>query len=44
MAKKQLIVKDFEEILERSVTKFGNGSHIILPQKHTGKKAIIIIK
>lgn len=44
MARKQLIIKNFEEVLERDVTSFGNSSHTILPQKHAGKKAIIIIK
>lgn len=44
MAKKEIIVKDFEEVLERDITSFGNGSHVILPQKHKNKKAIIIIK
>lgn len=34
----------FEEILERNVSQFGTGGHIIVPQKHIGKKVIIIIK
>jgi len=33
-----------DEIIQREVKKFGNASHIILPQKHEGKKATIIIK
>lgn len=44
MVRKQIIAKDFKEVLERNVTKFGNGSHVILPQKHAGKKAIVIIE
>jgi len=32
------------EVLEREVTKFGTGAHIIVPRKHIGKKAKIIIK
>lgn len=31
------------EMLEREVTKYGTGAHIVVPQKHLGKKAIIII-
>ncbi len=42
--KKQININDFTEVLERDVSKFGNGSHVILPLKHAGKKAIIIIK
>lgn len=44
MTRKQIVVKDFEEQLERDVSKFGNSSHIILPKEHEGKKAIVIIK
>lgn len=44
MAKTEIKVRYFEEVLERDITNFGNGSHIILPQKHAGKKAIIIVK
>ncbi len=33
-----------DEILERTVTKFGNSGHIPIPSKHIGKKAKIIIK
>ena len=33
-----------DEIIQREVKEFGNASHIILPQKHKGKKATIIIK
>ncbi|MBT4165795.1 DUF2080 family transposase-associated protein [archaeon] len=32
-----------DEMIERDIRKFGNASHVILPQKHEGKKAIIII-
>jgi putative transposon-encoded protein len=32
-----------KEVLEREVTQFGTGAHIIVPQKHLGKKAKIII-
>jgi len=31
------------EILDREVTQFGTGAHIVIPQKHLGKKAIIIL-
>lgn len=46
MVKKTIQVKleEGDEVIEREVKKFGNGSHIILPQKHgEGKKAIIIL-
>ena len=32
-----------EEVLEREITEFGTGAHIIVPRKHIGKKARIII-
>jgi len=34
---------DIEEILDKKIAKFGSGSHIILPAKHKGKKAKVII-
>ena len=42
----KLKLKDIniEEVLERDVSDFGTGAHIIVPQKHTGKKSIVIIK
>jgi putative transposon-encoded protein len=39
----ELIVNEGDEMIERDIKKFGNASHIILPQKHIGKKATIII-
>lgn len=46
MAKRKITIElnTDDEIIEREVKKFGNASHIILPQKHEGKKATIIIK
>ena len=32
-----------KEILERKVEKFGSGAHVIVPLKHRGKKAKIVI-
>ena len=32
------------EVLEREVATFGTGCHIIVPQKHKNKKAVVIIK
>ena len=32
-----------KEVLERKIVKFGTGSHIIVPQKHNGKKVFIIV-
>jgi putative transposon-encoded protein len=34
---------DVEEILDKKASAFGSGSHIILPLKHKGKKAKVII-
>ncbi len=44
MRKLQLELNEDDEVLEREVTKFGNASHLILPTKHRGKKAKIIVK
>lgn len=47
MEKKDIILKlknvAILEVLEREISTFGSGSHIIVPQKHRGKKAIVII-
>ena len=44
MAKKiQIELEEGDEVLERKITKFGNSSHAILPEKHSGKIAKIII-
>lgn len=40
----QVELEKGDEIIERDIKQFGNASHIILPQKHKGKKATIIIK
>lgn len=42
--KVEVELNDDDEIIQREVKEFGNASHIILPQKHKGKKATIIIK
>jgi len=34
---------DIEEILDKKISAFGSGSHIILPAKHKGKKAKVIV-
>jgi len=34
---------DIEEILDKDISSFGSGSHIILPAKHKGKKAKVIV-
>ena len=38
----KLIDKPIIEILEREVTRYGTGAHIVVPQKHLGKRVIII--
>lgn len=44
MAKKiQIELEKGDEVLERKITKFSNSSHIILPAKHEGRTAKIII-
>jgi len=42
----RLKLKDIsiEETLERQIVNFGKSSHVILPQKHRGKQAVIIVK
>lgn len=46
MKKRKLEIEldEDDEIIQREVRVFGNASHIILPKKHGGKKATIIIK
>ena len=43
MQKKKITIEDFEESLEREVKKIGNASHVVLPKKHLGKKANVVI-
>lgn len=33
-----------QEVLEKDVSEFGNSGHVIIGQKHIGKKCIVIIK
>jgi len=42
--KKEIKIRDFEEVIENKITKFGTGAHVTVPQKHIGKKATIIIE
>jgi len=39
----QKFLSGYEEILQREVTEFGTGSHVIVPQKHIGKKVTLLI-
>ncbi len=41
--KLEVELNEDDEIIQREVKVFGNASHLILPQKHKGKKATIII-
>lgn len=34
---------DIEEILDKKISSFGSGAHIILSAKHKGKKAKVIV-
>jgi len=37
-------LEDGDEVIEREIKKFGgNAGHIILPSKHVGKKAFIVV-
>jgi putative transposon-encoded protein len=43
---KEIILKleEGDEVIEREVKKFGgNAGHIIIPAKHVGKKAFIVL-
>jgi putative transposon-encoded protein len=43
-SKKEIIIKfSGSEILERTASKFGTGTHVIIPKEHAGKKVKIII-
>ena len=48
MKKQDVILKlkdiTVAEVLEREISTFGTGCHVIVPQKHRGKKAIVIIR
>ncbi len=44
LRKLEVELDEDDEIIQREVKDFGNASHIVLPQKHRGKKATIIIK
>jgi len=41
--KYELIIKNFEEIISRTVTSNGTGAHISVPRELLGKKVKIII-
>ena len=43
---KNKIIIEFKgsEILERKVSKFGTGAHVIISKEHSGKKVKIIIE
>lgn len=34
---------DISEILDKKISSFGSGAHIIVPMKHKGKKAKVIV-
>lgn len=41
---KEIIIRfEDSEILERRISKFGTGAHIIVPKEHAGKRVKIII-
>jgi len=39
----EIELEEDDEILSRTIKKVGGASHIILPQKHIGKTATVII-
>lgn len=43
--KSEIIIKlSNSEIIEREVTNFGTGAHIIVPKEYSGKKVKIILE
>ena len=43
-SKVTIFLEQDDEIIEKEIKKFGNkAAHLILPEKHIGKKALIII-
>lgn len=45
LSKKEIILKfEGSEIIERIVSKFGTGAHIIVPKEYVGKKVKIIFE
>lgn len=42
--KLQLELDEDDEVLDRDIKPSGNASHVILPLKHRGKKAKIIVQ
>lgn len=41
---KEIVIKfEGSEIIEREVSKFGTGAHIIVPKEYSGKKVKIIM-
>lgn len=40
---KEIELKETDEVLDREVKKFGNTAHIIVPEKHIGKNAKVIL-
>jgi len=42
---KEITIKfEGSEILERKVSKFGTGAHVIIPKEYSGKKVKIIME
>ena len=45
MTKKEIVVKfEGSEIIERTVSKFGTGAHVVVPKEYVGKKIKIIVE
>ena len=45
MAGKEIVVKfEGSEIIERTVSKFGTGAHVVVPKEYVGKKIKIIVE
>lgn len=40
---KKIILKDFDELLERPVKPFGNSAYVAIPKQHIGKLAYVAI-
>lgn len=39
----ELIDHAVEEVLQREVSAYGNGAHVIVPKKHLGKDVVVLI-
>ena len=41
---KKIVIENAREMLERDITDYGNSAKIIVPKKHRGRKATVIVE